>query len=77
MNASGVLPQEYGPATLLSAGGGAMGGAIGRQGSGRVRTLSTSGSRLELDDSWVITSPAFTELQDRSVATCRGCWHVS
>ena len=55
-----------------------MGGAIGRQGSGRVRTLSTSGSRLELDDSWVITSPAFTELQDRSVATCRedvGMYH--
>ena len=74
MNASGVLPQEYGPATLLSAGG----GAIGRQGSGRVRTLSTSGSRLELDDSWVITSPAFTELQDRSVAICRedvGMYH--
>ena len=59
MNASGVLPQEYGPAALMSVGGG--GG--GRQGSGRVRTLSASGSRLEMDDSWVTSSPAFTELQ--------------
>ena len=67
MNASGVLPQEYGPAAVLSAGGGAMGGALGRQGSGRVKTLSASGSRLELDDSWVTNSPAFTELQDRLV----------
>ena len=58
MNASGVLPQEYGPAALMTAGG------VARQGSGRVRTLSTSGSRLELDDSWVTTSPAFQELQD-------------
>lgn len=66
MNASGVLPQEYGPATLLSmgTGGGGVGG-VGRQGSGRVRTLSASGSRLELDDSWVTSSPAFQELQDR------------
>ena len=64
MNASGVLPQEYGPAAILNGGG----GAIGRQGSGRMRTLSASGSRLELDDSWVTASPAFTELQDRSVA---------
>ena len=61
MNASGVLPQEYGPTAVSSAGG----GALGRRGSGRVRTLSASGSRLELDDSWVTTSPAFTELQDR------------
>lgn len=69
MNASGVLPQEYGPAAVLSAGGGAlMGGALGRQGSGRVRTLSASGSKLELDDSWVTASPAFMELQDKSVA---------
>ena len=67
MNASGVLPQEYGPAAVLSAGGGAVGGALGRQGSGRVKTLSASGSRLELDDSWVTNSPAFTELQDRLV----------
>ena len=67
MNASGVLPQEYGPAAVSSSGGGAMGGALGRQGSGRVRTLSASGNRLELDDSWVTTSPAFTELQDRYI----------
>ena len=66
MNASGVLPQEYGPTAVSSAGG----GALGRRGSGRVRTLSASGSRLELDDSWVTTSPAFTELQDRSIEFC-------
>lgn len=59
MNASGVLPQEYGPAALLA------GGGMARQGSGRIRTLSASGSRLELDDSWVTSSPAFQELQDR------------
>ena len=41
---------------------------MGRQGSGRARTLSASGSRLELDDSWITASPAFMELQDRSVA---------
>ena len=59
MNASGVLPQEYGPAALLSVGTGRGGGGVGR-----VRTLSASGSRLELDDSWVTSSPAFQELQD-------------
>ena len=63
MNASGVLPQEYGPAAMLSAGG----GALERQGSGRVKTLSASASRLEMDDSWITNSPAFTELQDRLV----------
>ena len=70
MNASGVLPQEYGPAAVLSAGGGAMGEAAGGQDSGRMKTSSASGSRLELDDSWVTASPAFTELQDRSGFFC-------
>ena len=62
MNASGALPQEYGPAALLD--GGKEGGGAGRRSSGRMRTVSASGSRLDLDDSWVTSSPAFAELQD-------------